>query len=903
MRRWLCCSRHLDGSYHVHESEYLTGSMHDAYDMPNGSNCCTFPENEPPKATPSIEVPALSLDELKEKTDNFGTKALVGEGSYGRVYLAVLNNGNQVALKKFDSSSDSEASTEFLVQATPRLSEDKVKQCVDPRLKGDCPPKAVAKLAAVAALCVQYEAEFRPNMSIVVKALSALVNKQVADMFLSPESSFLFCIVAYKTRPTVSPTTSVERLKQAVASKTHSEALDLYLQIKRQGIELGVVLESMLIDLFVKVERVDDAFLVFDEMPERNVVTWTSMISGCVRNGYGELGLHLFVEMLDSGVLPNDFAVNAALRACTDVAAAEPGEQLHSLIVRSGLGDDRWTASSLIEFYSRCGLIDKAQSVFDGITDPDVVSYTSLISGYCRNNVLESAVGVFDQMVRRGVEPNEHTITSILTACGPLLGEQIHAFMIKTMVINSVYSASALIDFYSRNFEFTRAKLVFQQVEPKNVVTWSSMISCCLRNEQPEDALRVLNDMVSAGMQPNEFTFSTIIGACGLPQELAKLGLQLHCLAIKRKLTSDIRVSNALLTMYARCGKSEELEKVFVKIEAPDTVSWTAAISGNFQNGCDDRSIELLRHMHREGYKPNEYGLSSAISSCANLALLDQGRELHSLSLKLGCDHGVCMGNSLITLYAKCGCIEDSELVFDNMHTHDTLSWNSLIHGYSYNGHGVEALKVIDKMLETSCSIPDDSTFLGILVGCNHAGCVDEAVRYFKIMNDHYGIIPSASHYACMIDMMGRAGRLAEAHHIIEQMPFEPDITMWKALLGSCILHRNLELGKLAAEKIFELTPTDSASYVLLSNLHALHGEWQDAERVRRKMDENEVQKAAGWSWIQINNEVHAFVARDKSHPKIALIYERLEELFKIIKDERYSSQTIDANELEITNL
>ncbi|RWW68766.1 hypothetical protein BHE74_00023684 [Ensete ventricosum] len=359
MRRWLCCSRHLDGSYHVHENEYLTSSMHDAYDMPNGSNNSNFPKNEPPKATPSIEVPALSLDELKEKTDNFGTKALVGEGSYGRVYLAVLNNGNQVAVKKFDSSSDSEASTEFLVQvsivsrlkhenvvemlgycvegnlrllayefatmgslhdilhgrkgvqgaqpgppldwmqrvkiavdaargleylhekvqpsiihrdirssnvllfedfkakladfnllnqapdmaarlhstrvlgtfgyhapeyamtgqltqksdvysfgvvllelltgrkpvdhtmprgqqslvtwATPRLSEDKVKQCVDPRLKGDCPPKAVAKLAAVAALCVQYEAEFRPNMSIVVKALSALVNKQVPN--------------------------------------------------------------------------------------------------------------------------------------------------------------------------------------------------------------------------------------------------------------------------------------------------------------------------------------------------------------------------------------------------------------------------------------------------------------------------------------------------------------------------------------------------------------------------------------------------------------------------------------------------------------------------------------------------------------------------------------------------
>ncbi|WOK94535.1 pentatricopeptide repeat-containing protein [Canna indica] len=696
---------------------------------------------------------------------------------------------------------------------------------------------------------------------------------------------------------------SVKKLKQLVASKMHQEAMALYLEIKTQGIDIGVVLESMLIDLLMKFQRVGDSFQVFDGMPERNVVTWTSMISGCIRNGYGETALYLFAEMLQGGVHPNDFALNAALQACTDMAAAATGEQLHSLIIRSGLGDNCWTANSLIQFYARSGFIDKAKRVFDAITNPDVVSFTSLIAGYCRNNLLEPAVRVFDKMLRRGLEPNEHTISSILTACEPLLGKQIHGYMIKTMIINSVHSASALIDFYSRNLEFKLAKLVFQQLEAKNVVTWSSMISCYLQNEQLRDAFIIFNDMVSAGTRPNEFTFSTVLGACGLSQEFNELGLLFHCLAIKHQLTSDIRVSNALLTMYARCAKMEELEKVFVKIEKPDIVSWTAVISGNFQNGCYGRSIELLCSMHREGYMPNEYGLSSAISSCANLALLNQGRQFHSLAVKSGCDLNVCTGNSLINMYAKCGCIKDSKLAFDTMCTHDVMSWNSLIHGYAHHGQGREALKVLDEMLKTSHIIPDDSTFLGILIACSHVGSVSEAVQYFRIMNDIFGILPSPSHYACMIDMMGRAGRLEEALHIIEQMPCNPDIMVWKTLLGSCTLHRNLELGKLAAEKIFELTQLDSASYVLLSNLHALHGEWQEAEEVRRKMDENEVQKAAGWSWIQINNEVHYFVAGDKSHPKSASIYHMLEELFNIINYERHSYETnISINQPELTD-
>uniref|UniRef100_A0A6V7QS44 Pentatricopeptide repeat-containing protein n=1 Tax=Ananas comosus var. bracteatus TaxID=296719 RepID=A0A6V7QS44_ANACO len=679
-----------------------------------------------------------------------------------------------------------------------------------------------------------------------------------------------------------------ERLRSSVKSKSVEEAMELLTEMKRKGVRPGVALESMLVDLLMKSDRVGDAFDVFGEMPERNVVAWTSMISGCVRNGRCGVGFSLFVEMMESGLLPNDFSLNAALAACAHMAALRLGEQVHSLIVRLGLESDCRNGNSLIDFYSRCGLISNAKAVFDRMPELDLVSYTSLISGLCTNESFESAVWVFDRMVRHGLEPNEHTIASILTACGLPLGEQIHGYMIKTMIAQSVYSASALIDLYSRNNEFESASTVFQHLEPKNVVSWNSMIASCVRNEQVEDALQLFVEMVIDGLNANEFAFATAIGACGLSSESGEFGRQLHGSAIKHNMMSDIRVYNALLSMYGRGGRIKEMESVIAEIEYPDVVSWSAAISGYFQNSFDERSTSALCRMHSMNYRPNEYAFSSALSSCANLALLDQGRQFHCLALKLACDLDTSTGNALINMYSKCGCIGDAKFAFDAIPTHDVTSWNSLIHGYAHHGHAKEALKVFNKM-EPNGVMPDQLTFVGILAGFSHAGLVDEAEKYFKLMTDRYGIEPSPSHYACMIGMMGRSGRIEEALCMINSMPCEADIVIWKALLGSCRLHRNLEAGKIALEKVMQLSRKDSAGYVLMSNLHAMHGEWSDADRVRRKMDDMGVKKDAGWSWIEVKNEVHTFVARDTSHPKSALLYQRLRELLVLMKDEGYS--------------
>lgn len=684
--------------------------------------------------------------------------------------------------------------------------------------------------------------------------------------------------------------TWTKKLKHLLVSKRLNEAKNLFVELRANGVEFGFITQTMLIDAFFKSGRVSDARQVFEKMPERSVVTWTSMVSGFVRNGLPSVGFCVFVEMLESGVVPNDFAFSAVLRACAELGVLELGEQVHSMVVRFGIGGDCRIANCLIYVYSRCRLIDKAQLIFEKMAERDLVTFTTLISGFCVNNLFESAVGVFDQMLLEGLEPNEHTVSSVLTACGSMLGEQIHGYMIKTMTDRSVHSACSLIEFYSRNGRIGQAKLVFENLEARNVVTWSSMISCCIRHEQIEDALWLFHDMICTGIEPNEYTFAAVLGACGMSSEFFSLGQQLHCLAIKLNLVSDNRVLNALLTMYGRSGGVDYLEKVFERIENLDVVAWCAVISGYFQNGFDEKSIELVSQMHKEGFTPNEYGLSSTLSSCANLASLDQGKHFHCLALKVGCDLDICVGNALINMYAKCGSIEDARLIFDAMSDHDLMSWNSLIHAYAHHGNGNEAISVFNTMMDARNIMPDHSTFVGILVACSHLGCVDQAFRYFDTMLDQYGIMPSASHYACIVDMMGRAGRLMEALHIINKMPFEPDVLIWKTMLASCKLHKNLELGKLAAEKVIELSPKDSAGYVLLSNMHAMHGEWKDVENVRTMMDEQGIKKGAGCSWIQISSEVHVFTASYFSHEKADSVYFTLNLLYKEMKVENGGS-------------
>ncbi|KAK1266257.1 Pentatricopeptide repeat-containing protein [Acorus gramineus] len=637
----------------------------------------------------------------------------------------------------------------------------------------------------------------------------------------------------------------------------------------------------------MKSSRVADAFDVFDQMSSRNVVAWTSMMSGCVQNGRHEIGFSLFVEMLETGVPPNDFTLNVAIQACADMAMLCLGEQVHSLVVRSGLAGDCRTSNFLINFYSKCGSLDEALLVFHKISEPDSVSFTSVISGLCKNGSIEWAVEVFVRMRSLGFEVNEHMFASLLSVSMFDLGEQIHACMIKNNLAQTPYALSALIEFYARYGLIESMILVFEKSKSRNVVLWSSIISCCVHNDVADLALKFFSEMVSSASKPNEFTFATAISACGLGFESAHLGRQIHCSVIKLDMVSKNRVSNALLSMYARIGVIEELEKVFDGIESPDIVSWCSMISAYFQNGFNEKSINFFAEMHRSNNasSPNEYGLSSVISSCAELALLDQGRQFHAHALKTGFESYVCVGNAIVNMYGKCLSITDARRAFDAMQTRNAVSWNSLIHACAHHGRARDAMRAFEEMVARDRVKPNHATFVGVLGACSHGGCIDEAIEFLETMEDRYGVRPSPTHYACVVDAMGRGGRLGEAVRVIERMPFEPDSLTWKTLLGACRVHGETELGRVAAERVVELMPGEASGYVMLAGLHAVRGEWEEAGRARRAMEERGVRKEAGWSWVEVQCEAHFFVAGDRSHPRRAEVYEVVEGLARAMED------------------
>ncbi|XP_031479027.1 pentatricopeptide repeat-containing protein At2g13600-like [Nymphaea colorata] len=665
------------------------------------------------------------------------------------------------------------------------------------------------------------------------------------------------------------------------------ESLRVYFAMKAEGFTPGVVLETSLLNLCMNSGFPDVARQIFGQMPEKNVVTWTSLIVGCIKNDQHWIGFALFCQMLAAGVCPNDFTFNAAVQACTSL---DDGKQVHSLAVKTGFISDSRVENCLIDMYARYGVISDAQRIFEKMLCPDVVSYTTLIAGLSHNGFFETAINAFVRMLNMGLSPNEHTVGSVLVACGNIfackLGMQIHAYAIKSELCG-IYAASSLVHMYSKGSLIDYARTVFDVMEVKNLVTWSGMIDGYVKNGLVKAALFLFMQMLVMGIKPNEYTLATLISSCGLSSIGISEALQLHGYAIKLNYESNNHVMNALITMYARKNMVDELGHVFKRIAFRDSVSWSAAIAGYAQNEQNEEAARMLCLMHREGAEPTKHAFASVISSCGDLAALDQGRHFHALALKSSFDQHICVSNALVSMYSKCGSMVDACMAFEVTPEPDVMSWNTLIHGYAHHGMGGEALQVFERMTSLG-EVPDGATIVGILSACSHAGYVNEARKYFAKIKSEYGVTPTISHYCCMVDTLGRAGKLDEAAELIKEMPFEPDGIIWKTLLAACRLHKDLRLGKIAAAQAISLSPNDSANYILLANLLEENGEPDGAERARRVMETMCAKKEAGYSWIEIRNVVHAFSSRDKSHPCTKHIYAKLEELLIEMKEAGY---------------
>eukprot|EP01018_Ginkgo_biloba_P036141 Gb_02911 [translate_table: standard] len=539
----------------------------------------------------------------------------------------------------------------------------------------------------------------------------------------------------------------------------------------------------------------------------------------------------------------------------------------------------------------------------------------------CEQGRLKEALDTLHKMDHLRIRVDSKTYTCILQGCAKMEalkeGKHIHARIIKSGSEHDIFIGNNLVNMYVKCGFMVDAFQVFDKIPKRNVVSWTAMIAGYTQSGHGEEALKLFYQMRDNGVMPNHFTFASVVKACASLGALEK-GKQVHYYIIESGFESDVVVRSALVYMYAKCGSIEdarhvfdkmsertvvswntmiagyaqngnleEARKLFGQVPKADVVSWTAIIAGYAQNGQGDEALKLFRQMQTRNLKPDRFILATVLSVCANLAALAQGRQFHAYIIESGFELDVVVGSALVDMYAKSGSIEGAHVVFDKMFYRNVVSWNAIITGCAQHGQGKEALQLFERMLQVGIR-PNEISFIGVLSACGHAGLVDEGRRYFNSMRRDHGVIPEVEHYTCMVDLLGRAGCLDEAENFIDGMVAEPDATIWGALLGACRIHGHVDLAKRAAECLLDLKVHVAGIYVLLSNIYAAAGRWDDSANVRKLMKDRGVKKQPGCSWIEVKNRMHTFVAGDESHPQQKEIYELLEKLSRQMKQTGY---------------
>lgn len=464
-------------------------------------------------------------------------------------------------------------------------------------------------------------------------------------------------------------------------------------------------------------------------------------------------------------------------------------------------------------------------------------------------------------------------------------GKQIHALISQMGFGFHAVLATKLVNLYSACDSLHNAHQLFDRIPQRNLFLWNVLIRGYAWNGPYEVAIELYYRLLELGLVPDNFTFPFVLKACSALSAIEE-GRRIHEDVIRTKWETDVFVGAALIDMYAKCSDVESAKQVFEKILERDVVVWNSMIAAYGQNGHADESLELCREMILTGLKPSEATLVTVISASADVAALPQGRELHGFSWRHRFEFNVKVKTALVDMYAKCGSVKVARNLFERLREKRVVSWNAMITGYAMHGHATKALDLFVKMKNEVQ--PDHITFVGVLSACSRGGLFDPGRMFFESMVRDYHINPSVQHYTCMVDLLGRSGRLDEAYDLITQMRVKPDSGVWGALMNSCKLHGHVELAELALEKLIELEPRDAGNYVILSNIYAQAGNWEGVAKLRKLMIDRGIKKSIACSWIEVKKKVHAFLSGDASHPNCEEIYAKLKWLEGRMKEAGY---------------
>ncbi|KAF9606135.1 hypothetical protein IFM89_023188 [Coptis chinensis] len=555
---------------------------------------------------------------------------------------------------------------------------------------------------------------------------------------------------------------------------------------------------------------------------------------------------------------PDNFTYPIVLKACSALGNAQEGKKIHTQVIKSGFDFDVVVVSTIVGMYAKCNLFDLAICLFNEMPEKDVPAWNTVISCYYQDGQPEKVLDMFERMKSLGFEPDSVTFTTVFSACTKLSeldrGRKIHEDLVRSGFVLDGYISSVLVDMYGKCGYLDMARAVFEQIPRKGVVSWNSMIS---------------GYSLKANLQEGKF---------------------IHGYIVRNRIEPDIFIYSALIDLYFKCGSADLAEHIFKRMPKTHVVAWNVMISGYVMVGCYFEAMHIFRDMKDGNVRPDAVTFTSVLPACSQLAALEQGREIHYLVIENRLENNEIVMGALLDMYAKCGAMVEAHRVFDQLPERDFVSWTSMITAYGSHGQALEALEIFHKM-EQSKAKPDRVTFLAVMSACSHGGLVDHGCHYFNVMTNKYGIKPTLEHYSCLVDLLGRAGRLSEAYGILQSNPaIKEDVGLLSTLLSVCNMHKNVYLGEEIARLLMKKDPDDPTTYIVLSNLYTSVGKWGDVRKTRLKMKELGLKKNPGCSWIEVDKRLNLFFVEDKSHPEVELIHECLANFIRHMDEEELLS-------------
>ncbi|XP_024543129.1 pentatricopeptide repeat-containing protein At1g74600, chloroplastic [Selaginella moellendorffii] len=660
----------------------------------------------------------------------------------------------------------------------------------------------------------------------------------------------------------------VSTLAACSGAKDLALGMAIHARILSPDLRKSVFVGTALLNMYAKCGAIEQARAVFDQMPHKDVVSWTAMITAFAQMGDCRQALETLEGMIQARVQPNPVTFVAAITACSSREFLDRGRKIHAAVIDLGLHGDITIQNALVSMYAKGSSAEEALSVFQRMEDRNRVSWNSMIAAFAASAQSCSAMGLFHGMNLEGIKPDDVSFLGVLSACsstGCLRScKRIHS-QLELAAVHSPPDLSvenSLVTAYAKCGDLEAAERIFQRIPGKNVVSWTAMLTAYTFHGNGSKALELYDKMVGQSIQPDSVVLLNVIYAGSLVGDVG-LARKLHARVASSSFMLKIQIQNALINMYARCGSLEEARRVFDGIERKNLVSWNAMMGSYVQHGYDEEAIALFSEMKTGNSKAMESGLRSSVSAssdsslytksvkssdstntsastisdsilkpdcimavillCAHAGLgkLAEGRCIHAElcavnpEILAGSTTNVTLGNALVSMYARCGSMGDASAAFHHMRARDTVTWSSLVAGYAHHGHAEYAILLYRDMHLEGVQ-PDSVTYVSILNSCSHAGLLAQARHFFVSMVEDHCLAAWPDHWKCMVDVLGRAGFVGRAEDVVRNMPFQPDVVAWNTLLGCCKVHGDAQRGAVAARNAVGISPGFAGSTVLL---------------------------------------------------------------------------------------